>query len=314
MTDTETVRIGTRGSPLALIQAGEVRDRLIAAHPALAAPDAVVIEVIHTTGDRVRDRALAEIGGKGLFTKEIEQALDDDRIDMAVHSMKDVPTWLPDGLVIDCLLPRADPRDALIAGGAASIADLPRRAVVGSASVRRAAQLKRHRPDLEIVLLRGNVDTRLRKLADGEVDATLLALAGLDRLGVTEEVGAVALEPDEMLPAVAQGAIGVECREGDARARELLAAINDPACATRVACERALLAALDGSCRTPIAGLAVLDDGGGLTLRALVAKLDGSAIHETTRAGAADDALAIGADAGRELLAIAGPGFLDHLD
>ena len=213
MTNSETVRIGTRGSPLALIQAGEVRDRLIAAHPALAAPDAVVIEVIRTTGDRVRDRALAEIGGKGLFTKEIEQALDDDRIDMAVHSMKDVPTWLPDGLVI--------------ANGASSIADLPRRAVVGSASVRRAAQLKRHRPDLEIVLLRGNVDTRLRKLADGEVDATLLALAGLDRLGVTEEVGAVALEPDEMLPAVAQGAIGVECRAGDARARALLAAIND---------------------------------------------------------------------------------------
>ncbi len=314
MTNSETVRIGTRGSPLALIQAGEVRDRLIAAHPALAAPDAVVIEVIRTTGDRVRDRALAEIGGKGLFTKEIEQALDDDRIDMAVHSMKDVPTWLPDGLVIDCLLPRADPRDALIAGGAASIADLPRRAVVGSASVRRAAQLRRHRPDLEIVLLRGNVETRLRKLADGEVDATLLALAGLDRLGITAEAGAVALEPDEMLPAVAQGAIGVECRAGDARARELLAAINDPACATRVACERALLAALDGSCRTPIAGLAVLDDGGGLTLRALVAKLDGSAIHETSLTGAAEDALAIGADAGRELLAIAGPGFLDHLD
>ena len=314
MTNSETLRIGTRGSPLALIQANEVRDRLIAAHPALAAPDAVVIEIIRTTGDRVRDRALAEIGGKGLFTKEIEQALYDDDIDLAVHSMKDVPTWLPDGLVIDCLLPRADPRDALIANNAASIADLPEHAVVGSASVRRAAQIKRQRPDLEIVLLRGNVDTRLRKLADGEVDATLLALAGLDRLGVTEASGAVALEPDEMLPAVAQGAIGVECRVNDEPSRELLAAVNDPACAIQVACERALLAALDGSCRTPIAGLAALDDDGGLSLRALVAKIDGSAIHETSRVGAAEDALAIGTDAGRELLAIAGPGFLDHLD
>jgi hydroxymethylbilane synthase len=314
MTNSETLRIGTRGSPLALYQANEVRDRLIAAHPALAAPDAVVIEIIRTTGDRVRDRALAEIGGKGLFTKEIEQALYDDRIDVAVHSMKDVPTWLPDGLVIDCMLPRADPRDALIANNAASVDDLPERAVVGSASVRRVAQLKRRRPDLEIVLLRGNVETRLGKLADGEVDATLLALAGLDRLGVTEESGAVALEPDEMLPAVAQGAIGIECRENDERARELLAAINDRACATRVACERALLAALDGSCRTPIAGLAELDDDDDLTLRGLIAKIDGSMIHETSRTGAAEDALAIGTDAGRELLAIAGPGFLDHLD
>ena len=157
MSNSQTVRIGTRGSPLALIQAGEVRDRLIAAHPALAASDAVVIEIIRTTGDRVRDRALAEIGGKGLFTKEIEQALDDDRIDMAVHSMKDVPTWLPDGLVIDCLLPRADPRDALIANGAVSIAGLAERAVVGSASVRRAAQLKRHRQSSQYFLLYRNI-------------------------------------------------------------------------------------------------------------------------------------------------------------
>ncbi|MFQ5958564.1 MAG: hydroxymethylbilane synthase [Alphaproteobacteria bacterium] len=303
------LRIGTRGSPLARYQAEAVRGALIAAHAGLAEPGAVAIAIIKTTGDKVRDRALADIGGKGLFTKEIEQALLAGAIDMAVHSMKDVPTWLPDGLAIACLLAREDPRDALVAKGAASISALAEGAVVGTASVRRKAQLLSQRPDLEVVLFRGNVDTRLRKLAAGEVDATLLALAGLKRLGVADEAGAVPLDPSEMLPAAGQGAIGVECRAADARVLELLASIDHAPTGTAIAAERALLAALHGSCRTPIAALAELGDD--LHLRALVAKPDGSAVHATERRGSASEAAALGADAGRALRAAAGPGFFD---
>ena len=305
------LRIGTRGSPLARYQAGAVRDALVAAHAHLAEPGALEITIIRTTGDAVRDRALADIGGKGLFTKEIEQALLDGAVDMAVHSMKDVPTWLPDGLAIPCLLVREDPRDALVAGGVASISALAQGAVVGTASVRRQAQLLSKRPDLEVVLFRGNVGTRLRKLRAGEVDATLLALAGLRRLALVDEAGAVPLDPAEMLPAVGQGAIGVECRAGDDRVRELLAPLDHAPTATAIAAERALLAALDGSCRTPIAGLGELDGAGGLRLRALVARPDGSAVHTTERRGPASEAVALGADAGRELRVAAGPGFFD---
>jgi hydroxymethylbilane synthase len=303
-----TVRIGTRGSPLALAQAREVRARLIAARPDLD-EDTVTITVIKTTGDRVLDRPLADIGGKGLFTKEIEDALLESSVDIAVHSMKDVPTWLPDGLTIACLLPREDPRDALIARDGLTFADLPAGAVIGTASLRRQAQVLARRPDLKVVSLRGNVGTRLDKLAQGQVDATMLALAGLRRLGKADVVTAI-LDPSEMLPAVAQGAIGLECRADDEATRELLALINHAETETRVAAERALLARLDGSCHTPIAGLAELA-GDTLTLRGLIAKTDGSAIVDDVVSGPASEAAALGAELGEILLGRAGPGFLD---
>ena len=205
------LKIGTRGSPLALAQANELRVRLAEAHGELAQDGALETHVIKTSGDKFIDRPLADIGGKGLFTKEIEEALAAGAIDLAVHSMKDVPTWLPDGLEIACILPREDPRDALIGKGLTGLADLPQGGRVGTASLRRRSQLLHVRPDLEIVLLRGNVATRVRKVAEGEVDATLLAVAGLKRLDSAEHIAAV-LAPEEMLPAVAQGAIGVECR------------------------------------------------------------------------------------------------------
>ena len=302
------VRIGTRGSPLALAQAREVRARLIAARPD-PDEDTVTITVIKTTGDRVLDRPLADIGGKGLFTKEIEDALLESSVDIAVHSMKDVPTWLPDGLTIACLLPREDPRDALIARDGLTFADLPAGAVIGTASLRRQAQVLARRPDLKVVSLRGNVGTRLDKLAQGQVDATMLALAGLRRLGKADVVTAI-LDPSEMLPAVAQGAIGLECRADDEATRELLALINHAETETRVSAERALLARLDGSCHTPIAGLAELA-GDTLTLRGLIAKTDGSAIVDDVVSGPASEAAALGAELGEILLGCAGPGFLD---
>ncbi len=306
MTGASSLRIGTRGSPLALAQANEVRDRLADAHTALPA-DAIEIVVISTTGDRVQDRPLAEIGGKGLFTLEIEEGLSSGDIDLAVHSMKDMPTELPRGLDIPCLLPREDPRDVLISHSATGLADLPQGAVIGSASLRRRAQLLHRRPDLEMVNLRGNVQTRLRKVEAGEVDATLLALAGLKRLGLAGR-GEIALPPEVMLPAVAQGAIGIECRADDDRILALLAPLNDATTATCVAAERGLLAALDGSCRTPIAGHAVLK-GEDLHLRALVLRPDGSEALETERRGSAADAATLGRDAGQELRRRAGPDY-----
>jgi len=299
--------IGTRGSPLALAQATEVARRLRAAHPDLDTEDAIAIAVIRTTGDKVQDRPLAEIGGKGLFTKEIEEALIERRIDLAVHSMKDVPTWLPEGLSIAAILPREDPRDVLIAPAAGRLSELARGATVGTASLRRQAQILSLRPDLKVVPFRGNVNTRLRKIEEREVDATILALAGLRRLGL-KGYAARAIEPVEMLPAVAQGAIGVEARDGDTATRDRLAPLDDPDSARAVAAERALLAALDGSCRTPIAALARLD-GAALTLDALIAQPDGSTVHTARREGAAADAEAMGADAGAELRAKGGPGF-----
>ena len=299
------LRIGTRGSRLALAQTNMVRDLLAATHSHLAPAE---ITVIKTTGDQVRDRPLADIGGKGLFTKEIEEALLAGRIDLAVHSMKDMPTVLPAGLVVDCLLPREDPRDALFAGAAASIADLPDGAVVGTASLRRAAQLLARRPDLKVVPFRGNVDTRLDKLAAGAVDATLLAVAGLKRLGMADRMGAI-LEPEEMLPAVAQGAVGIECRADDARTRGLLVPLNHGDTALRVAAERALLRVLDGNCRTPIAALAELADGV-LRLRGLLARPDGSQMVTVERRGEPSLAAALGRDAGAELKQAAGPEFL----
>ena len=300
--DRFPLRIGTRGSPLALAQADETRRRLAAAHPALGEPGAVEVVVIRTTGDRIQDRTLAEAGGKGLFTKEIEEALLAGSIDLAVHSMKDVPTWLPPGLGIPCLLPRADARDAWFSASGLGLDALPAGAVVGTASLRRQAQVLARRPDLRVVPLRGNVGTRLGKLAAGEVAATLLALAGLTRLGLTDGITAV-LEPEVMLPAVAQGAIGLQCRSGDAVVEALLAPLACVATAVRVVAERALLAVLDGSCRTPIAAHARLDEGGGLVLEALALRSDGSESYAVSRQGAAADAEALGADAGAELKA-----------
>jgi hydroxymethylbilane synthase len=302
---TASLRIGTRGSPLALAQAHETRDRLAAAHAALAAPDAIEIVVIQTSGDRFQSGPLADLGGKGLFTKEIEEALLSGSIDMAVHSMKDVPTVLPDGLEIVCVLPREDPRDALLSVSAPRLAALPKGAIVGTASLRRKAILLNRRPDLEIVPFRGNVNTRMRKLAAGEVDATLLAVAGLNRLGKADAV-TEALSPEDMLPAVCQGAIGIECRADDAATRALLAAIDHAPTARRIAAERALLAGLDGSCRTPIAALAEPADGG-IWFRALIARPDGGGMVETERFGSETDAEALGRDAAAELRGRAGP-------
>jgi hydroxymethylbilane synthase len=308
MSPQPAIRIGTRGSPLALAQARETGARLVAAHAGLSEAD-VALEVITTTGDRIRDRSLRDAGGKGLFTKEIEEALLDGRIDLAVHSMKDMPTELPPGLEIVCLLPREDARDAFLSPRAASLAGLPEGAVIGSSSLRRAAQVRHIRPDLTVVEFRGNVQTRLKKLDDGVADATFLACCGLKRLGL-EELITCPVEPEVMLPAVAQGAIGIEIRGEDQRMRELLAPLDDVETGHRVAAERALLAALDGSCRTPIAALAVLD-GDRLQLRAQILRPDGSQALETGRAGPVAEAAAMGRDAGEELRLKAGPGFFD---
>ncbi len=303
------LRIGTRGSPLALAQAHEVRDRLIAAHPDLAAPTAIEIVVIKTTGDMILDRPLAEIGGKGLFTKEIDDAQLDGRVDIAVHSMKDVPTVLPDGLALPCILPREDPRDAFMCLKARSLAELPAGSVIGTASLRRGAQIMSGRPDLKVVPLRGNVQTRMTRLSEGVVDATILAMAGLRRLGLVDKVAGV-IEPSEMLPAVAQGAIGITCRADDARAHRLLVPLDHAESHVRVTAERAFLAVLDGSCRTPIAALAELD-GDKLAFRGLIIRPDGGQVFKTSRAGTAADAAELGRDAGQELLARAGVGFFD---
>jgi hydroxymethylbilane synthase len=307
--DDRKLLIGTRGSPLALWQANHVRALLIAAHG--LGEDAVALEPITTSGDRIRDKPLRDFGGKGLFTKEIDEAVVGNKVDLAVHSMKDLPTELPPGISIAALLPRGDVRDAFISARGESLAALPPGAVVGSSSLRRQAQVKRLRPDLRLIDLRGNVETRLKKLEQGIVDATLLALAGLERLGLTGHVTSV-LPTDEMLPAVAQGAIGVSCRSDDLETRELLQALNDASTATAVACERAFLAQLDGSCRTPIAGLAEIADGA-LRFRGLVLTPEGTEWHEIEQRGAPEDAVSIGASSGRELLALAGPNFLASL-
>jgi hydroxymethylbilane synthase len=299
------LRLGTRGSPLALAQAHTVRQALATAHGFDA--EQITIEVIRTSGDRIQDRPLADVGGKGLFTKEIEEALAAGAIDLAVHSSKDMPTVLPPGLVLSAFMEREDPRDVFISRKAKSIADLPRSASVGTASLRRQAMVKRKRPDLTIVPLRGNVETRLRKLDEGVADATLLALAGLKRLGLANAATAV-LDVDEFLPAVGQGAIGIETRADDARTRGLLAPINHADTFSALVAERAFLAVLDGSCRTPIGGHATIS-GGRLRFRGMVVKSDGSEAFETTREGNVRDAEKLGADAGAELKGRAGPGF-----
>ncbi|MDQ8729680.1 hydroxymethylbilane synthase [Bradyrhizobium sp. LHD-71] len=297
--------IGTRGSPLALAQAHEVRRRLAAAHG--VTEDSFPIREIKTSGDAIQDRPLYEAGGKGLFTKEIEQALLAGRIDLAVHSAKDVPTFLPDGLSLSSWLPREDPRDVFISFKAGSLSELPAGASVGSSSPRRRALIAKLRPDLKLVSIRGNVETRLRKLENGEADATILALAGLKRLGLQDKATAI-LDPHEFLPAAGQGAIAIETRRDDERINTLVAAIDDKDTEAAVAAERGFLALLDGSCRTPIAAHAIVD-GERLRFRGLIVSPDGREAYETAREGVRSDAAMLGADAARELRERAGEKF-----
>jgi hydroxymethylbilane synthase len=304
---TRPLRIGSRGSPMALYQTELVRNRLVAAHPDLGAAGAVEIVTIRTTGDRVQDRLLAEIGGKGLFAKEIEEALLTGRIDLAVHSLKDLETWLPDGLAVACVLPRDDPHDALVSADGSNLASLSAGARVGTASLRRQAQLLRHRPDLAIVPIRGNVNTRMRKLDAGEVDALVLAVCGLERLDLGGRATEI-LPYELMLPAVGQGALAIECRTDDETARQLIDPLNDAIAAVCVGAERAMLAALDGSCRTPIAGLAEVSRER-LTIDGLLLSADGSSELRGRRSGSVHDAEALGAELGEELRSRADPSF-----
>ena len=301
------LKIGTRGSPLALAQAYETRQRLMAAFDLDEACFEII--VIKTTGDRILDRPLKEIGGKGLFTKEIEEDMLSGKIDIAVHSMKDMPTLQPDGLVLDTYLPREDVRDAFVSLNYDTLESLPHGSNLGSSSLRRRAQLMLKRPDLNVVEFRGNVQTRLKKLQDNVADATFLAAAGLNRLGMSEIIKSY-LETDVMLPAVAQGAIGIERRQDDARSAHLLAAIHHTETGQRLAAERAFLAALDGSCETPIAGLAELD-GSNLRLRGEVIRPDGSEAINDDQTAPIEDGAELGREMAQKLLSTAGPGFFD---
>ncbi len=304
MTTTPFLTLGTRGSPLALRQAEETRARLAAAHG--VAPESIAVAIIRTTGDAIRDRALSEAGGKGLFTKELDAALLAGAIDIAVHSAKDVPTFLDDGLALAGYLPRVDVRDALIARPGDALARLPAGARIGTASIRRAAQLKRFRSDFQTGLLRGNVETRLRKVKDGEFDATLLALAGLTRLGMANQATEI-LPVEGFLPAVGQGAIAIASRAKDARVAGILAPILDGPTGVALACERAFLTRVDGSCRTPLAGLATVNNGT-VTFMGEALLPDGSDFATVSVAGAAADAARLGDEAGRDLLARAPKG------
>lgn len=301
-------RIGTRGSPLALAQAHETRARLMSAFD--LPEDAFEITVIKTTGDRVLDRPLGEIGGKGLFTKEIEEALLSGDIDLAVHSMKDMPVDQPEGLMIDACLPREDVRDAFVTLDGKRLSDMGEGATVGTSSLRRRAQLLYRRPDLNVVEFRGNVQTRLGKLADGVAEGTFLAMAGLTRLGLLGEVNAAPIGEDDMLPAVAQGAIGIERRVDDGSIATMLDAIRHPETEARLAAERAFLKRLDGSCQTPIAALAMID-GDAMTLRGEILRPDGSTAYSGDRAGMVTDGPSMGVDLAEALLTQAGAGFFD---
>lgn len=304
-TPNHPLKIGTRGSPLALAQAHETRTRLATRFDLPL--EAFEIVVIKVTGDTVQDRSLKEIGGKGLFTREIEDALLDGSVDIAVHSMKDMPTEQPKGLLLNTYLPREDVRDAFVSLSPGGLADLPEGAVVGTSSLRRRAQLLHRRPDLQIVEFRGNVQTRLRKLGEGVARATLLAMAGLNRLHLSE-VPRQPIDPAEMLPAVAQGAIGIERRLDDHRTADLLAAIHDGPTGQRIVAERSFLTALDGSCQTPIGGLAELS-GGNLTLRGEILRLDGSQVLADVGVALIEDGAELGRQMARGLLVRAGPHF-----
>ena len=301
------LKIGTRGSPLALAQAYETRSRLMQALE--LAEECFAIVVIKVTGDAIQDRPLKDIGGKGLFTREIEEDLLSGKIDIAVHSMKDMPTIQPEGLLLDTYLPREDVRDAFISPSLSALADLAQGAVVGTSSLRRKAQLLNRRPDLNVVEFRGNVQTRLKKLADGVAECTFLASAGLNRLNM-DNVPATPINAEDMLPAVAQGAIGIERRADDASVAEMLSKIHHTPTGQQLAAERAFLLHLDGSCETPIAGLATLD-GDQLFLRGEVLRPDGSEAIKGEKRGPIADGPAMGIALAQELLARAGDGFFD---
>ncbi|KAF6172282.1 hypothetical protein GIB67_024904 [Kingdonia uniflora] len=308
------IKIGTRGSPLALAQAYQTREKLMASHPELVEEGAIEIVIIKTTGDKILDQPLADIGGKGLFTKEIDEALLNSDIDIAVHSMKDVPTYLPDGTILPCNLPREDVRDAFISLSVSSLAELPAGSVVGSASLRRQSQILHKYPQLKVENFRGNVQTRLKKLSEGKVQATLLALAGLKRLDMTNNVTAI-LSIEEMLPAIAQGAIGIACRTYDEKMASYIASLDHEETRLAITCERVFLETLDGSCRTPIAGYAYRDTEGYCVFRGLVASPDGTKVLETSRRGlfALEDMVLMAKDAGNELKSRAGPAFFDMI-
>ncbi len=294
---TETIRIATRKSPLALWQAEHVADALRAAHPGLQ----VEILGMSTQGDKILDTPLAKIGGKGLFVKELETRMLEGDADIAVHSMKDVPVELPEGLHLPVIMQREDPRDAFVSNRHASLDELPEGAVVGTSSLRRQCQLADRRPDLQIRSLRGNVNTRLRKLDEGEYDAVILAAAGLIRLGFAERIRSP-IDPADSLPAIGQGAVGIECRADDARVNALLAPLHHPDTADRVRAERAMNARLEGGCQVPIGGHAVLE-GDTLWLRGLVGTVDGSEIVRGEIRGPRDQAEALGTALAEELLA-----------
>lgn len=311
MATSRPVRLGTRGSPLALAQAREVASGLMAAH---GLPEAAIeIVPISTTGDREQGRPLAEIGGKGLFALELERALRAGEIDMAVHSMKDVETVIDDAFEIVAMLPREDVLDVWMSPVAAHPRDLPEGAVVGTASLRRGAQIKAMRPDVEIINFRGNVQTRMEKLARGDVAGTMLALAGLKRLHLEDKAVAV-MGPPEMIPAVGQGAIGIEVRKDDQWMADLARALDDPETHLCVACERAMLAELDGTCRTPIGGYAQLVGEGRIHLQGVLLSPDGAQVFRFEGEAPVADALALGTGAGRKMKAEAGPDFMAMLD
>ena len=299
------LRIGTRGSPLALAQAYETRERLSIAFG--LSLDSFEIVVIKTTGDKVLNRPLKEIGGKGLFTKEIEEALLQESIDIAVHSMKDMPVQQPDGLILDTFLPREDVRDAFVSRIHKSLADIPQGATVGTSSLRRKAQLMSKRPDLKIVEFRGNVQTRLKKLDDGVAECTFLAVAGLNRLKM-EDIITAPISTDEMLPAVAQGAIGIERREKDIKVATMLEAIHNSTTGLLLSAERAFLEALDGSCETPIAGLADFKNEN-LRFRGEILKTDGSEVYSDEQVVSKEDATLVGIEMAHKLLSQAGNDF-----
>ena len=299
------LRIGTRGSPLALAQAYETRERLSIAFG--LSLDSFEIVVIKTTGDKVLNRPLKEIGGKGLFTKEIEEELLQESVDIAVHSMKDMPVQQPDGLILDTFLPREDVRDAFVSRIHKSLADIPQGATVGTSSLRRKAQLMSKRPDLKIVEFRGNVQTRLKKLDDGVAECTFLAVAGLNRLKM-EDIITAPISTDEMLPAVAQGAIGIERREKDIKVATMLEAIHNSTTGLLLSAERAFLEALDGSCETPIAGLAEFKNEN-LRFRGEILKTDGSEVYSDEQVVSKEDATLVGIEMAHKLLSQAGNNF-----
>ena len=313
MNDIGPLRIGTRGSPLALTQTGIVVGALERAHPLLRQNGAIEMVVITTTGDRVQNRLLSEIGGKGMFTKELDEALLNNQIDIGIHSMKDMPTFLPEQIALHAIMPREDVRDAFVSKKYASFDELPKGATLGTSSLRRKSQVLIARPDLRVVPIRGNLETRLKKISDGEADATLLACAGLRRLG-KEDVATEILEINVMLPAVGQGSLAATCRMNDPGANALLAGLGEPPTTAAITAERSMLAILDGSCHTPIAALAQPDGKGNIDMQCLIARPNGTESAQVSASAPLTDARELGSSLAEDLLVKAGPGILEAIE